>query len=207
MDNVAIFVRVSKQRQDYERQIADLSAYAKKQGYNIVSIIAEKVSGAKRNLEREGLQELIQLAHSNTIQKVLVSEVSRLGRRTSEVLRVLEELSDVGVSVYAHNYNLETLTPQGKRNPVASLLFTFLAEFSRLERETLVERINSGLDQARRRGKRLGRPEGTTKSSEQLLREYPMVVRLLKQGYSLRKIAKLADVSVNTVRKVKEALR
>jgi DNA invertase Pin-like site-specific DNA recombinase len=202
---IAIFVRVSKQSQDYERQVADLSAYAQKQGYEVVRVIAEKVSGAKRNADREGLQELLRLAASKAIQKVLVTEVSRLGRKTSDVLHVLEELTENGVSVYAHNYGLETLTPQGKRNPVASLLFTFLAEFSRLERETLVERINSGLEQARRRGKTLGRPRGTTKSNEQLLADYPAVVRNLKQGYSLRKTAKIADVSVNTVRKVRAA--
>lgn len=203
---IAIFVRVSKQSQDYERQIADLNAYAVKQGYTVVATIAEKISGAKRNSERQGIAELLELAASRRIKKVLVSEVSRLGRRTSDVLKVIEELTEQGVSIYAQNYNLETLTPEGKRNPVASLLFTLLAEFARLERETLVERINSGLDQARRRGKTLGRPTGTTKDSTALLQEYAPVVRFIKQGFSLRQTAKLAEVSVNTVRKVKNLL-
>jgi DNA invertase Pin-like site-specific DNA recombinase len=203
---IAIFVRVSKQSQDYERQIADLRAYAAKQGYTVVATIAEKISGAKRNEDRQGITELLTLAASGRIKKVLVSEVSRLGRRTSDVLRVIEELTEQGVSVYAQNYNLETLTPDGKRNPVASLLFTLLAEFSRLERETLVERINSGLEQAKRRGKTLGRPVGSKKDSTALLQEYAPVVRILRQGLSLRQTAKLADVSVNTVRKVKEII-
>lgn len=203
---IAIFVRVSKQSQDYERQITDLNAYAIKQGYTVVATIAEKISGAKRNAERQGISELLKLAATGRIKKVLVSEVSRLGRRTSDVLKVIEELTEQGISVYAQNYNLETLTSEGKRNPVASLLFTLLAEFARLERETLVERINSGLDQARRRGKTLGRPKGTTKDSATLLQEYASVVRYIKQGFSLRQTAKLADVSVNTVRKVKEAV-
>ena len=203
---VAIFVRVSKQSQDYERQIADLNHYAAKQGYTVVCTIAEKISGAKRNHDRKDITELLTLAASGRIKKVLVSEVSRLGRRTSDVLRVIEELTEQGISVYAQNYNLETLTPDGKRNPVASLLFTLLAEFARLERETLVERINSGLEQARRRGKTLGRPMGSTKDAAAILQEYPLVVRILRQGLSLRQTAKLADVSVNTVRKVKGAL-
>jgi DNA invertase Pin-like site-specific DNA recombinase len=206
MTKAAIFVRVSKQSQDYERQIHDLTAYAERQGYKVVKTIAEKVSGAKSNDERHGITALLSLARSGGIQKVLVTEVSRLGRRTSEVLKVLEELSDCGVSVYAQNYNLETLTPDGKRNPIASLLFTLLAEFSRLERETLVERINSGLAEARRKGKTLGRPTGTTKDDEQFLKENAPVVRLLKQDFSYRQVAKLAGVSVNTVRKVKSFL-
>jgi DNA invertase Pin-like site-specific DNA recombinase len=204
--NVVIFVRVSKQSQDYERQIADLTAYANRQGYTIIQTIAEKISGAKRNEDRKGITELLALAASKTISKVLVTEVSRLGRRTSDVLKVIEELTEHKVSVYAQNYNLETLTPEGKPNPVAGLLFTLLAEFARLERETLVERIHSGLEQARRRGKVLGRPEGTTKDDAALLKEYAGVVRNLKQGFSLRQVAKLSDVSVNTVRKVKTAL-
>lgn len=207
MTKAAIFVRVSKQSQDYERQIHDLTAYAERQGYKVVTTIAEKVSGAKSNDERHGIAELLSLAASGRIQKVLVTEVSRLGRRTSEVLKVLEELSDRGVSVYAQNYNLETLTPDGKRNPIASLLFTLLAEFSRLERETLVERINSGLAEARRKGKTLGRPPGTTKDKAQFLKENAPVVRLLKQYFSYRQVAKIAGVSVNTVRKVKSMLK
>jgi DNA invertase Pin-like site-specific DNA recombinase len=206
MTKAAIFVRVSKQSQDYERQIHDLTAYAERQGYKVVKTIAEKVSGAKSNDERHGITELLSLAASGGIQKVLVTEVSRLGRRTSEILKILEELSDRGVSVYAQNYNLETLTPDRKRNPIASLLFTLLAEFSRLERETLVERINSGLAEARRKGKTLGRPTGTTKDDEQFLKENAPVVRLLKQDFSYRQVAKLAGVSVNTVRKVKSFL-
>lgn len=206
MTPIAIFVRVSKQSQDYERQIADLRAYATKQGYTVVSTIAEKISGAKRNQDRRGMTELLTLAASGRIKKVLVSEVSRLGRRTSDVLRVIEELTEQGISVYAQNYNLETLTPDGKRNPVASLLFTLLAEFSRLERETLVERIHSGLEQAKRRGVTLGRPVGSKKDNATLLEKYSPMVRILRQELSLRQTAKLADVSVNTVRKVKKAL-
>lgn len=204
--SVALFVRVSKQSQDLERQIHDLTRYAETQGWTIVATIAEKISGATEQSLRKGIAELLDLVKNRRINKVLVSEISRLGRRTSDVLTIIETLTDAGVSVYAHNYRLETLAPDGKRNPVAALLFTFLAEFARLERETLVERIHSGLEQARRRGKILGRPHGTTLSDEQVLKNYPAVIRFLKQGLSLRQTAKLAEVSVNTVRKVKEVV-
>ena len=204
--SVALFVRVSKQSQDYERQITDLTRAANEQRWHIHTVIAEKVSGAAMKENRTAITKLLHLAKQRTITKVLVTEISRLGRRTGDVLNVIETLFEYGVSVYAHNYRLETLTPDGKRNPVAALLFTFLAEFARLDRETLVERIHSGLEQARRRGKTLGRPSGTTKSEEQILKDYPRVVRCLKQGLSLRQAAKVAEVSVNTVRKVKAAM-
>lgn len=206
MTNVAIFVRVSKQSQDFERQIHDLRQYAERQGWTVAQVISEKISGTKKNADRQGMVELMQLARSGGIKKVLVTEVSRLGRRTSEVLTVIEELSELGVSVYAQNYNLETLTPQGKRNPVAGLLFTFLAEFARLERETLVERIHSGLEQARRRGKKLGRPKGSVADGEAVLKKYPGAVGLLKKGFSVRKVAKIYDISPTTVTKLKKLL-
>lgn len=204
--NVVIFVRVSKQSQDFERQIHDLRLYAERQGWTVLQIISEKISGTKKNVERHGINDLLLLARSGIIKKVLVTEISRLGRRTSEVLTVIEELSEFGVSVYAQNYNLETLTPQGKRNPIAALLFTFLAEFARLERETLVERIHSGLEQARRKGKILGRPKGTSEETEVVLKKYSGAVGLLKKGYSVRKVAKIHGISPTTVAKVKKRI-
>ncbi len=81
-------------------------------------------------------------------------------------------------------------------------MFTLLAEFARLEGEVLRERIMSGMEEARRRGKKIGRPQGSPEESESFLKKYPSVVRHLKAGISLRKTAKLCEVAINTVRKV-----
>lgn len=205
--NAIIFVRVSRKDQDYQRQLQDLRAIAASMNLVVVREIAEKISGAIRNQQREGIQELLSLAHQRKIDKVLVQEVSRLGRSTVEVLQVVEELTDLGVSIYVQNFGIETLK-QGRngelhRNPVAQFLFTMLAEFARLERETLRERILSGMEEARRKGKKIGRPEGSQKQLQNYLKDYPSVVRNLKQGLSLRQTAKVCGVAVNTVRKVK----
>jgi DNA invertase Pin-like site-specific DNA recombinase len=205
MNKGVIFVRVSKREQDYQRQLEDLRALAKTQNLDIVAEIAEKISGAKDNQERDGVQELLRLAQKGIIQKVLVQEVSRLGRSTVEVLKVLEELTSLHVSVYVQNFGLETLK-NGKRNPIAQFMFTLLAEFARLERETLRERILSGMEEARRQGKHLGRPDGSLENKETFLKKYPSVVRNLRQGISVRKVAKICDTSINTVRKVNDYL-
>ncbi|HEX8351085.1 MAG TPA: recombinase family protein [Hymenobacter sp.] len=207
MTSVALFARVSKKSQDTDRQISDLNALATRLGFGVVAIITEKISGSTKTARRPELQKLLELAMTGQIDKVLVTEVSRLGRRTSEVLQVVEQLTDLGVSVYAQTYNLETLTPEGKRNPLARMLFTFLAEFAQLEKETLQDRINSGLEEARRKGKKLGRPAGSTTEDEALVNKYPGVVKLLNNGLSIRKVSKLCDVSDNTVLKVKRALK
>ena len=99
MTTVAIFTRVSKKSQDTDRQSTELKAYARRQGYQIVASIEEKISGSTKNEQRPLLQQLLSLAAGGQLDKVLVSEISRLGRRTSEVLQILEQLEKWGVSV------------------------------------------------------------------------------------------------------------
>ena len=205
MQQAVIFVRVSKKEQDYQRQVEDLRAVAQSQAVQVVAEIAEKISGARRNQDREGIQQLLALSRQGAIQKVLVSEVSRLGRSTLEVLQIVEELTQLGVSIYVQNFGLETLK-NGKRNPVAQFMFTLLAEFARLERETLRERILSGMDEARRQGVTIGRPVGATEEKAVFLKKYAAVARQLRAGLSVRKTAKLCAVAINTVRKVKTLL-
>ena len=156
MQQAVIFVRVSKKEQDYQRQVEDLRAVAQSQSVQVVAEISEKISGVRTNQERDGIQKLLLLSRQGVIQKVLVCEVSRLGRSTVEVLQIIDELTQLGVSIYpgrraVQNFGIETLN-NGKRNPVAQFMFTLLAEFARLERETLRERILSGMDEARRQG-------------------------------------------------------
>ncbi|RZK33273.1 MAG: recombinase family protein [Hymenobacter sp.] len=100
MQQAVIFVRVSKKEQDYQRQVEDLRALAQSQAVQVVAEISEKISGAKRNQDREGIQQLLALSRRGTIQKVLVSAVSRLGRSTVEVLHTVEELTQLGISIY-----------------------------------------------------------------------------------------------------------
>lgn len=205
MHPAVIFVRVSKKEQDYQRQLEDLRAVARSQAVQVVAEIAEKVSGVRRNQERAGIQQLLELSRRGAIQKVVVSEVSRLGRSTVEVLQIVEELTQLGVSIYVQNFGIETLR-EGQRNPVAQFLFTLLAEFARLERETLRERILSGLDEARRQEKKIGRPIGTKEERAVFLQKYEAVSRQLRTGLSVRKTAKLCAVAINTVCKVKALL-
>lgn len=205
---VALFARVSSRTQDYSRQVTDLKAVAEKNKWHIVSTITATVSGSKRKRkDRADLDQLIALAKAGKIKKVLISEVSRLGRRSAETYLLLEELTELGVSIYAHNYGLETLLSNGKRNPAASLIFVIFNEQARSEVELLSERIRSGQAEAKRQGKHIARPKGSLKSTAQLKADYPKVIKYLKEGtYTIREMATLAGVAAGTVMKVKKAM-
>jgi DNA invertase Pin-like site-specific DNA recombinase len=135
-----------------------------------------------------------------------VHEVSRIARRNSVTHRFVERLEQCGVSLYWHSQNIETLLPNGKRNPAAAIMLALLAEMARSELEVLRARIASGLAEARRNGKTLGRPAGSVLPPAEFLRKHRDVVRLLKAGQSIRNTAKLADKGISTVQRVRVAL-
>lgn len=203
---VAILVRVSTLKQQNDRQISELRAYADSKGYEVVEVCEEQISGNADESGRYGLHRVEELARMGRIRKVLVHEVSRLARRNSVAHGFLEALEGLGVSLYWHQQGIETLLPNGKRNPAASIMFALLAEMARAERETLSERIKSGLAEARRKGRTLGRPRGSQLNKKEFLSKHADVVRKLKEGHSVRNSAKITGKGNSTVQRVKAAL-
>lgn len=203
--NVVLFCRVSTNDQHNLRQINDLSTLANQQGWIIEEIITEYISGAKRNDQREELNKVLRMAAAGTIQKVVVTEISRIGRKVSEVIKIIEQLAAFKVSIYIQNIGMETLLPNGNENFMFKPILVTLAGFAEMERELLRERIKSGLETAKRKGVTLGRPEGSAEDID-VLEKYKPVVKYLKQDLSIRKVARLADVSPATVQKVKKAM-
>lgn len=208
MEKVVIFARVSSTNnsQDYQRQINDLQTLASSKRWLVEAIFAEKVSGAKKNVERTELMNMINYINSNNIDKVLVSELSRLGRDTIEVLKTIEALNQNKTSVFIANYNIDTLTPEGEINPMSQFLITILAEVARMERRTIYERVSSGYQNFRNNGGKVGRKTGYTKGNEKMKQEYVEELKLLKKEYSLRNISKLTGTSINTLQKLKKLI-
>ncbi len=206
MARVAIFARVSKDKQSNDRQIADLKQFGRGKDYDITHVITEKISGDKANSKRRGLTQLLEAADRKEFDKVLVAEVTRLGRDTAEVLQALKYLHARGISVVVQNFNIETLNPDGTLNSIAQFIFTMLADIGRMEKATLIERINSGLRDAKRKGRRLGRKPGSVKTSAKILKEYPRVAHLLKAGLSVREVCGATSHAQGTVMRVRKIL-
>lgn len=203
---VVIFARVSTAIQEYDRQINELSALALSNGWSVEGVFAEKISGAKKNVERVELMKMVEFVEANNIDKVLVTELSRLGRNTLQVLEVIELLNGKGISLYIQNYGIETLTKDGEINPMSQFLITILSEVSRLERKTIRERVSSGYTNYRNQGGKVGRKEGYRKTDEQMKEQYAKEIQLLKKGLSLRNIRAITSTSVNTLRKLQKIL-
>ena len=200
-----IYARVSSNndRQDTSRQIKDLENYAKSQNIEIVNIYEEHISGAKKIEERQILGECLKYCKRESVNFLLLSELSRLGRSTLQVLRSLEMLHESKVSVYIQNLGLYTLQPNGEVNPIASIMVTVLAEMANIERRNIQYRLNSGRANYISNGGKLGRKTGSTKTEEKKKEEYKETIILLKKGYSVRNIAKLQGIGISTVQRIK----
>lgn len=201
-----IFARVSTNVQDYDRQVNELTVLAKSNGWSVEAVFAEKISGAKANTERTELLNMISYVESNHIDKVLVTELSRLGRDTLQVLEVIEMLNKKEISLYIQNYAIETLTKEGKVNAMSQFLITILAEVARMERKTIRERVESGYNNYRANGGKVGRKTGYKKAEEAMKTQYIEEIKLLRKGYSIRNISKLTGTSINTIRKCKSLI-
>ena len=203
---VVLFCRVSTLQQEYNRQVNELSALALSNGWSVEAVFAEKISGTKKNTERPELQKMVEFVEANNIDKVLVMELSRLGRNTLQVLEVIELLNSKGISLYIQNYGIETLTKEGEVNPMSQFLITILAEVARMERKTIRERVASGYTNFISNGGKVGRKVGYRKSEEQMKEQYAKEIQLLRKGLSLRNIQAITSTSINTLRKLKEIL-
>ena len=206
MMKTVIFARVSTNVQDYNRQVNELTVLAKSNGWSVEAVFAEKISGAKANTERTELLNMISYVESNHIDKVLVTELSRLGRDTLQVLEVIEMLNKKEISLYIQNYAIETLTKEGKVNAMSQFLITILAEVARMERKTIRERVESGYNNYRANGGKVGRKTGYKKAEEAMKTQYIEEIKLLRKGYSLRNISKITGTSINTIRKCKSLI-
>ena len=206
MKKAVIYARVSSvnDRQNTQRQVEDLTRFANKNEYDLVGTYQEHVSGAAKNENRMVLMECLDYCVSHKVDFLLLSELSRLGRSTLQVLKSLEILHEAGVSVYIQNLGIYTLQSDGLVNPIASIMVTVLAEMANIERSNIAYRLNSGRANYIANGGKLGRKADSIKSMDKKKEEYKEVISLLKRGYSVRNVAKLSGVSASTVQRVRK---
>ena len=189
MGHVAIYCRVSTGDQHCDRQERDLLAYAARCGYAVAGVWKETASGKKD--DRAQRKQILQLARERRIAAVLVTELTRWGRSSADLLATLQDLQSWGVSLIAQSgLQFDLSTAQGK------LIATLLAALAEFERGLIQERVKSGIAAAHARGVKMGRQSGDYVKAKKLT---PVVLQRVSEGYSYRCIAKEFDLSKNTV--------
>lgn len=186
---VAIYCRVSTTDQSCSRQERDLLEYANIASYSVVGVWKETASGTK--LHPKERERVMKLAQAREIDAVLVTELTRWGRSTLDLIHTLQDLAHWRVSLIATTgIQFDLDTPQGK---LIANIMACLAEF---ERDLVRERVRSGLAAAKARGQKLGRQPGQRIKADRL---GPKVLQMVKLGYSYRQIARELHLSKTTV--------
>ncbi|WP_367161254.1 recombinase family protein (plasmid) [Kozakia baliensis] len=184
-----IYCRVSTADQSCVRQKDELKRFAERAGYEVSGIFMETGSGVR--VDRAERRKVMALAQAREIDAILVTELSRWGRSTIDLISTLQELESYRVSLIAiTGMTFDLATPHGR------MLATVLAGIAEFERDLISERVKSGLAAARARGKVLGRQKGERPKSDRLA---PKVLALVAEKRSYRWIARDLGISKNTV--------
>ncbi len=192
VQKVAIYCRVSTTDQSCSRQERDLLAYAQKAGYSVIGVWKETGSGTKNNLTQR--KEVMSLAQARKIDGILVTELTRWGRSTIDLITTLQDLAHWGVSVIATTgLQFDLTTPQGK------LIASVMASLAEFEQDLVRERVRSGLAAAKAKGKKLGRRPGQRVKAD---RYAPKVLQMVSNGRSYRQIARELHLSKTTVNEI-----
>lgn len=200
---IILYYRVSTSAQDYSHQQAALRKYAKTHHYEIVKEFGEKISGGKKIEERAAIRELLNFVKTNKVDKVVVYEASRLSRRQIDFLSIIEQLTELGVSLYILQNGLETLLPDKTPSPIANLVLGIMSQFNSLEKTLIRARMSIGYEHHRASGGSVGRKVGYRKSEDEYRLTYDREIALLSKGNTLKDVRAITGTSINTLRKLK----
>jgi DNA invertase Pin-like site-specific DNA recombinase len=205
MTRAVIYSRVSSEgnRQDTERQTTELIEYANKMGYEIVGVYEEKISGYKNNEDRPIFSKMLDEIEKGYIDRILVWELSRIGRSVIQSLQNIQLLTDKKVSIYIKNFNLETLNEDKTPNALSMFMVQILFSVANMEAQLTKSRMVSGYQNHIKNGGKVGRKTGSIETEEETIQKHTDIIKLLKKNLTIRQISGLTNKSTNTVLKVK----
>jgi len=202
--NTIIWSRVSSTSQDNQRQILNLKQVAAEKGWTVKRVFEETVSGTVKTTERKEFNKLLEYSIQNDIKLILVSEISRIGRKVVDILTTVETFHKKGIALYIQQFNMISFQ-DGKENQMVMMLLQMLSIGAELENNQRKERQREGIALAKLQQKYEGRKTGAKADKQKLLSKYSKVVDLInKSELSIRRIADITEHSINTVRMVKK---
>ena len=180
MKRVIIYARVSTKEQNVDMQLSDLKSYAELRRLEVVEVYIDYASGAKS--DRVNYQKLFNDVRKRKTDVVLVWKFNRFARSTKELINALEEFNSLGVDFISYKENVDTSTPAGK------ILFTMISAFAEFERCIIRERVIAGMEKAKARGARIGRPRIPPFTKQK-------VIMLKERGLTYKEIIKQVRIS------------
>lgn len=185
MKRVGIYCRVSTSDQSVEIQSSELEQFAAARGWVIAETFVDHGYTGK-NTARPSLKRLLDAASKRKVDIVLVWKLDRFARSLGDLINMIQSLNERGVEFVSLRDNIDLTTSQGR------LMLHMLGAFAQFERDLIVSRVRAGLEHAKRKGQRLGRPK---RRNDEKIRE------LRNKGHTIRDVARLAGVSTTAVQR------
>jgi DNA invertase Pin-like site-specific DNA recombinase len=192
------YSRISSQLQNDTRQLQELNDFD--------YVFTDKCSGSIPFLERPKGQQIKELIDNQKLTHLEIHSIDRLGRSTVDVLKVWQELTELGIKVVCRNPNLTNFKSDGSQDEVSQMIISILSIMANFERQMILERQREGIFLAKARGVYRGRKVGTTESKITFLgkpRNQKILSYLIK-GYKYEEICKIIGCSFSTINKVKK---
>jgi DNA invertase Pin-like site-specific DNA recombinase len=187
----ALYLRVSTDGQTTENQRLALEAVAAQRGWAVVSIYDDAgVSGTKGRDKRPGLDAMLKDASRGKFDVTMAWAMDRLGRSLAGLIDTLKSLESANVDLFLHQQAIDTTTPAGR------MFFHVTGAFAEFERDMIRSRVNAGLDRARAKGRKLGRPTVKAKVEN-------AVKNRLATGEGQVKIARSLGIGVSIVQRIR----
>lgn len=149
---VGLYLRVSTDDQTIEPQILDLKAYCDRQGWQVVGMWSDVLSGSKR--ERPGVKKMLYEAPFLEVDAIVCVKLDRLGRSLINVIDLVQTLAKMGIAVICTSQGIDTRAS----NPTGKMILGIMAVFAEFERDIIRERVNAGMRNAKAKGVKLGKP-------------------------------------------------
>ena len=186
--NVCLYLRVSSNGQTTDNQEIELLELCKRRNFNIVEIYKETVSGLKKNEDRQELTRMLEDMKQRKWTKIVIFDLTRLGRSVSEVVKTLSLLDDLNISLFSMRQNLDT-----DDGGMSKLFFYFVSIFSEMESDLRKTRQRVGIDRVKNLGRKYGGNDFITDDVKDA------VIKLKNEGLSYRKIKERVDISLSSI--------
>ena len=191
-----LYTRVSTIDQNLGRQQVDASNYQ--------MVIEDRISGMTPFFDRPGGAKVKSLIEKGVDFELHIWQIDRLGRSIGQILDTIHYFTSKNICISFVAQNLRTLNDDGKENAITKLIISILGCVGEMERTAILERTQEGRELAKIQGKFLGRKKGTNESTIQFLEKHKKPIDLLKKGYKGVEVAKICNISLNTITKIKK---